>query len=269
MLARLLKTDPRWLFLGFFSAVIFDTFYFDHHVKTFFQLAAAVAGALGSDVLLNRLKLGEWIFPRSGLVSSCGTFMLITGPYVWPFFLLGFLAMYSKHFVTFRGRHVFNPVAFGAILCLVYLQDYVQNGASSWSGNFIMLPFLTFFGALLTLQARTFLISISYLGAFFLIQHFYLSSILPANAAAFASPPFMLFVFFMISDPKTGPQNRLGQLCYGVTVAVIESYFLANAKLSGGVWALLIVNLAYQVARPLLLDILSLLKVVGRDGAVT
>lgn len=257
MLNAFRKIDPRYLFLCFFLGVFADAFCFGINMKTKTQLLCAILGALGTDIVFNRLRHGKWIFPLSGLVSSCGTFMLISSPYNWPFFLLGFLATYSKHFVTFAGRHVFNPVNFGAAFCLFYLQDFVQSGSSSWSGNFFMLPYLVLFGTLLVMKANSLIICLSYLAAFALVHFLYLAPHLPVNIASFSSPPFMLFIFFMISDPKTTPRQLLPQIAFGASIAVVEGYFKISRILNGGIWALLIVSLVYLFLIPLIKQTLT------------
>jgi Na+-translocating ferredoxin:NAD+ oxidoreductase RnfD subunit len=38
-------------------------------------------------------------------------------------------------------------------------------------------------------------------------------------------PPFQLFIFFMITDPRTSPSTRTGRIAYALTVAVIDHLF--------------------------------------------
>lgn len=254
MLNKIKSIDARYLFLFFFIGVFVDAFCFKIYMKSYSQLGFSIIGALGTDILINRIKKGRFIFPLSGLISSCGTFILISSPYNWPFLVLGALAIYSKHFIVFRGKHIFNPVNFGAALTLYYLHEYVQGGAGSWSGNFFMIPYLTALGCLLVWKAGSLPICLSYLGSFFLTDLFFLKDELPVNIASFASPPFFLFVFFMISDPATTPRRLRSQLLFGFLVAAVEGYFKLNRVFNGGLWSLLVVSLAFNFLYPLLLE---------------
>ena len=52
---------------------------------------------------------------------------------------------------------------------------------------------------------------------------------------------FILFAFYMISDPKTNPDSRGGRILFGITVALLAFYirfglFIPNAP----IWALVI-----------------------------
>ncbi len=257
MLDKIRRVDPRILFVGFFLGVFADAFLFQTFMKSPWQLLAAVVGALGTDIGFNYLRHRKWTFPQSGLVSSCGSFALISGAAIWPFFALGFLAIYSKHFVTYAGKHIFNPVNFGACLVLFYCNDVVQNGGSTWSGNYFMIPYLIIVGTLLTLVAGRFTISASYLGFFWLLDHFYLGQHLPANITAFAAPPFMLFIFFMISDPKTTPRIWWQQMLFALAVVLIEGAFKMNRIPNGVIWSLLITSGVYGALIPVLKDLLA------------
>ncbi len=267
MLDKIRKIDPRYLFLLFFLGVFADAFLFHTHMKSPWQLLAAVAGALGTDVLFNYFRHKKWTFPQSGLVSSCGTFTLISSPIVWPYFLLGFLAIYSKHFITFSNKHIFNPVNFGACLVLFYCNDVVQNGGSTWSGRYFMIPYLLLVGTFLTLVAGRFIVSASYLAFFWLFDYFYLGQHLPANITSLAAPPFMLFIFFMISDPKTTPKVWWHQMLFAAAVVFIEGMFKLNRIPNGVLWALLITCALYAVIIPLAKEMAMKLMVPQGQGA--
>ncbi len=255
MLNKIKSIDPRYLFLLFFLGVFFDTFYFPTFMKSPAQLALAIIGALGTDILLNFIRHKKWIFPQSGLVSSCGTFMLISSPSYWPFFLLGFLAIYSKHFITWNGRHIFNPVNFGAALVLFYCNDCVQNGASTWSGNFFMIPYLATVGILLTFIAGRLIVSLSYLTFFVMFHHLYLGQFLPANITSLAAPPFMLFIFFMISDPRTSPGKWWHQVLFALAIVIMEGMFKLNKIPNGVLWSLLMASFVYNALIPMMKDL--------------
>ncbi len=254
MLNRIRSVDPRWLFLLFFSGVFYDAFFFETNMKTGWQLLLAIIGALGTDILFNYFRHRKWVFPQSGLVSSCGTFILISSPINWPFFVLGFLAIYSKHFLTYNGKHIFNPVNFGACLVLFYCNDSVQNGSSTWSGHFFMIPYLITVGILLTLVARRVVISLSYLAFFVMFHYAYLGQFLPANIYGLYAPPFMLFIFFMISDPKTTPNEWWRQVLFALSVVIIEGVSKLNKIPNGVLWSLLIVSFCHNAIIPMAKD---------------
>lgn len=135
--------------------------------------------------------------------------------------LAGLLAAASKYLVAVRGRHIFNPAAFGAVgVTLLGL-----GAAAWWAANPAMLPAVLICTILILYRTRKLP-----MGALFLVVAV---GILVVRLAAggmeaasalqlvFESYPVLFLLGFMLTEPLTLPPRRWQQLLVAVVVAVV------------------------------------------------
>jgi enediyne biosynthesis protein E5 len=266
LLSRLRKIDNRYLFLMFFIPVLGDHLVFGTHLRTVDELLVVIAACVGFDILFNLIRHRVWTFPLSGLVTACGTFMLVWSPFYWPYVVAGFLAPYSKQFITFRGRHVFNPTSFGVGTTIYFLKDYAVNGGSFWSGYFILIPYLWIVGILLTIKARRLPVSLAFAISYVVINLLFFYGRSPENLVVMAAPAYILYIFFMISDPKTTPSSLWGQIAFGTALAALDGFLKTQRVLSAQLWSLMVLNVVYSVAIPLIKDLFPKGEVARSEG---
>ena len=212
-----------------------------------FLLGAAVVlsfmGALAFDpyallfstsVLLAVSALTNWIFARTfgvpSNVESTYISALILALIITPLqsyndlWFLGWasvLAMASKYILSFKGKHLFNPVAFGVVV--TYFA--INQSASWWVGDAAMLPFVLVGGLLLVRKLRRFEMVGSFLGAGLL-------TILAAsviNGQDFITAvqrvvlysPFLFFAIALLTEPLTAPPTRKLRLIYAAFVGIL------------------------------------------------
>jgi enediyne biosynthesis protein E5 len=191
------------------------------------QSAFAIAGALATQVVCARL-FDQRIDLRSALITGLSLSLLLRADTPWLSGLAGAIAISSKFLLRVDGKHVWNPAGF-AIVVLLFTSDGVwispgQWGASIWFGA------LVGFLAVLVLQAA----QRADIALFFLTSHaallvgraLWLGDPLAIPLHQMQSGSLLIFAFFMISDPRTTPDSRLGRLLFAVAVAVL-AHFLA------------------------------------------
>ncbi|GAB3545834.1 hypothetical protein GCM10027404_05070 [Arthrobacter tumbae] len=135
--------------------------------------------------------------------------------------LAGLLAAASKYLIAVRGRHIFNPAAFGAAaVTLLGL-----GAAAWWAANPAMLPLVLICTILILYRTR----KLS-MGAVFLVLAV---GILVVRLAAggtdpiaalqlvFVSYPVLFLLGFMLTEPLTLPPRRWQQLLVAAVVAVV------------------------------------------------
>jgi ferredoxin-NADP reductase len=127
----------------------------------------------------------------------------------------------SKHLLAWHGRHVFNPVAIGAVLVTVLH----LGGATWWVATPVLLPLILVGGALVVLRTRTLEVAlpvaaIPIAGTALLITGFG-TPLLPALGSAVASYPYLFLAVFMATEPLTLPPRRGQRLLVGVVVGVV------------------------------------------------
>ena len=127
------------------------------------------------------------------------------------------LAMASKYLLAWKGKHIFNPVAFGAVASAVLL----GQGASWWVGTpWMVVP--TLIGGLLVLKKiRRF-----EMAGIFLITYLLLTSLVSDDFVLqrhiidpLLHSPILFFALVMLVEPLTSPVTKKMQIIYGIVIA--------------------------------------------------
>ncbi|HLZ14984.1 MAG TPA: hypothetical protein VKQ34_03245 [Candidatus Saccharimonadales bacterium] len=135
--------------------------------------------------------------------------------------LAGILAIASKYMVAWRGKHIFNPAAFGAVV--VGLFGLVN--ATWWVGNKYMLPFTLVLGLLVIRKMRRFQLVTVF--ALVTIAEMLIIGVHHGRAAqeiitqSVSAWPSVFFASIMLTEPATMPPKRGPRLVFGVLVAVL------------------------------------------------
>lgn len=164
--------------------------------------------------------------------------------------LAGLLALASKYILVIRGKHVFNPAAFGVAATALFL----GQSATWWvGGNSPMLPFVLIGGILVVRKIRRSDLVLAFLGSALLstlapvvIEG---GAILPALTTTLIHASLFFFAFVMLTEPQTTPPRRLGRVLYGALIGfffapwvhIFSVYFTPElALLLGNVFSYLI-----------------------------
>lgn len=127
----------------------------------------------------------------------------------------------AKFAVAWRGKHIFNPAAFGAALTALLL-----NESASWwaAGNLPLLPVVAIGGLLVARKLKRFDLVLAYLAA--AAAATFLASggttfLGEAEGTLLYSP--LLFVgFIMLTEPLTTPPSRAMRIAYGALVGALS-----------------------------------------------
>ncbi len=163
---------------------------------------------------------------RSALITGLSLSLLLRANAPWLLAIAGVIAIASKFLLRLDGRHIWNPAGF-AIVVLLLTSSGVWISPGQWGSNIWFASLLAFF-AILVLQAS----QRSDIALFFLGSH---AALLVARAAWLGDPlaiplhqiqsgSLLIFTFFMISDPRTTPDSRLGRLLFALAVALLGHY---------------------------------------------
>jgi Na+-transporting NADH:ubiquinone oxidoreductase subunit NqrB len=136
-------------------------------------------------------------------------------------------AMASKYLVAVRGRHLFNPAAFGAALAGIGLHRTV----SWWVGDYaLLLPVIVLGGALILTRLRYYemmaAFAVMVLGIS--VAHGNVSSLAGVGRSLSVMGIHSMFCFFglvMLTEPRTAPLGRWRQIVYGAFVGLLFSPF--------------------------------------------
>jgi enediyne biosynthesis protein E5 len=180
---------------------------------------------------------------RSAIITCLSLTLLLRADNLIAHPLAAAFAISSKSIVRFRGKHLFNPATFGIIFAIVFVPGaWVSPG--QWGQDVAVAGWVVMLGMLVTNRARrgdiswTFLAF--YLGALALRVEF-LGQRFAVWTHQLESGALLLFAFFMISDPMTGPNSRRGRIAHAAIVAAIAyAWQVGFYRTNGLIWALFI-----------------------------
>lgn len=191
-------------------------------------LLATLAVAVGTSYLAGRLLAA--IFRTTAHTDSA----IITGLLLFFLFfpstnpadlaslaLTAAIAMASKYLIAWRGRHIFNPAAIGAvIIALTHL-----NSAVWWVATPYLLPVVAIAAFLVLYRTRRIAFAAVFvvLAVALIVGRLILAGQDPllALSTAFTSYPVVFFAGFILSEPLTMPPRRAQQLVMAVLVALL------------------------------------------------
>jgi hypothetical protein len=216
-------------------------------------LLTVAAGCLLDMALHWLLRERVLIVPLSAYISALSLALLLNYSHdSWLLFLPVYLTIGSKYLLTYQGAHVFNPSMFGITLSLLLSGDLVSAApAYQWGGTVAMSVFIvTTALTLFVFRIGRSALILSFLG-FYLVQigvrAYVMRWYLPWEALLFGtltSAPFFLFVFFMITDPKTSPSGRLAQVATAFALVAVDMLFHIVSHLYTFFYAAFVVALA-------------------------
>jgi enediyne biosynthesis protein E5 len=189
---------------------------------TFLAILATVA----MEIFLSRFVVGRWPHLASAYISGISVGILIKSHYLWPFILCGLISITSKYVLRIGRRHLWNPSNFGVTMMLFLAGDHVAS-LSVQSGNELWPILLVWvLGSLILYRLGLLHIPLVFLSVFIPLA-FLRSSVTgnpwQAELAPVTWPMFQLYIFFMITDPKTITRRRWTQCLVVIIIAIVET----------------------------------------------
>ena len=188
----------------------------------------AIVTAIVVEALLSRLVVGKWPHLASAYVTGISVGMLVRSPEFWPFALASAISIVSKYVIRVDGRHLFNPSNLGIVAMLLLASDTVAGLSVQWGNNMLPIVAVWCFGAAIIASLGLFHITFTYVASFLVFSfvrsavtgHPWLSEVAPITG-----PMYQLFIFFMITDPRTIVRPKWGQSLVAFLVAAVEAMF--------------------------------------------
>jgi Na+-transporting NADH:ubiquinone oxidoreductase subunit NqrB len=242
--AALLR-DPRILQIAFLSAFLATGVAWLGFELPLWQPPLIIATALGTQWALTHLTGAPPSGYRSPLISSLGLSLLLRTDVPWIPVLAAFAAIASKFIIRFRGKHIFNPTNFGLAVAMLSTPR-AWCSPSQWGDNAALIAWLAILGLAVAHRAFRSDISLAFLGSWLLLKAsrvIYLGQKLPVLVHQLSAGSLILFAFFMISDPKTTPDSRLGRVLYATIVASFAFYWQHGLwKQNALIWSLFLLS---------------------------
>jgi hypothetical protein len=205
----------------------------------------AIGTAIATELILGRIFLGKWPNLASAYISGISVGILIRSPGFWPYALCAAIAITSKYVLRFNGRHLWNPSNFGICVMLFLASESVATLSIQWGNNIWPMVVIWILGSAILWRARRLQISATYVVSFLalaFVRAWITHDPWQSEIAPITGPEYQLFIFFMITDPRTTLRSRTGQCIVAFAVAVVEMFLRLDQSVYAPLYALFLVG---------------------------
>ena len=205
----------------------------------------AIASAMAFELVLSRLMFRKWPVLASAYITGISVGILIRSPEYWPYALTAAIAITSKYVIRWHGRHLWNPSNFAISAMLLLAPEFVATLSIQWGNSIWPMLIVWVLGAFITWRVKRFHITATYVVSFVALAgvrtlitgHPFLAEVAPITG-----PMYQLYIFFMITDPKTTVKSKRGQILVAFLVAVAELGFRLAQNVDAPYFALTVVG---------------------------
>ena len=193
------------------------------------RLALALATCMATEAVLSWFDRGKIVNLQSAYISGISLTLLIKpqGAALWPFAFGGFLAISSKYVLRYRDNHLWNPTNFAITRAAarrarprVGAESSVRQRPHDEPRDLDLRP--DHRRARRRLAHHAHLSSRAFCSSAALARLLLGQPVLP-EIAPITGPMYQLFVFFMITDPRTVVKGRRKQIVVAVLIAIMET----------------------------------------------
>jgi enediyne biosynthesis protein E5 len=230
-LSRFFSAENRYLPPMFLTTILLVGQLSYGLLESFSRTALAIGVSMLLELALGRLFYGKFPHLASSYISGISVGILIRSPAFWPYALCGAISIMSKYVIRWKGRHLWNPSNFAICAMLLLAQvgaappDAVSTLSIQWGNDIWPLLIVWTLGAFIMYRVKLFHITATYVVSFLafaalrslITGHVFLSEVSPITG-----PMYQLFIFFMITDPRTTVKRKWAQCLVAFLVAAME-----------------------------------------------
>jgi Na+-translocating ferredoxin:NAD+ oxidoreductase RnfD subunit len=242
---RKIRFDNRYIAPLFITCILLAGHLSYGILESYKKTALAIIAAIITELILGRIFFGKWLNLASAYITGISVGILVRSPAYWPYALCSVISIMSKYVLRVKGRHIWNPSNFGIAVLLFLAAETVAVLSIQWGNNYWSLLVIWILGSIIIWRARRFHISATYVASFFLfalLRSWITGDPLLAEIAPITGPMYQLFVFFMITDPKTTVRSRTGQCVVAFCVALAEFILRLDQVVYAPIFALFFVG---------------------------
>jgi Na+-transporting NADH:ubiquinone oxidoreductase subunit NqrB len=243
--------DNRYIAPAFITCILLVGHLSFGILESYPKTLLAIGTAIGLELVLGRIFFHKWVHPASAYISGISVGILVRSPAFWPYALCAAISITSKYVLRIKGRHIWNPSNFGISVMLFLAAETVATLSIQW-GNYL-LPMLVIWalGSVIIWRLHRFHITGIYVAsfiAFAFLRSWMTGSPWQSEIAPITGPMYQLFIFFMITDPKTTVRTKRGQILVVFLVALLEMVLRLEQIVYAPFYALFIVGPSAMLA---------------------
>jgi Na+-translocating ferredoxin:NAD+ oxidoreductase RnfD subunit len=222
------KLDQRYLVAFLITLVLLAAQLRYHMFGGYERLALSLAVCVATEAALSWFDRGKVINLLSAYISGISLTLLTKpqGGALWPFIIGGFLAISSKYVLRYRDNHLWNPTNFAICALLLVAPSRVSVLSHQFGNDLATNLVIWVFGLFIAARVGVLHITLTYIASFLVLNSLRAAlmgqAILP-EIAPITGPMYQLFLFFMITDPRTVVKGRGRQIVVAILIAVMET----------------------------------------------
>src|SRR5271154_5560797 len=221
----LFSLDNRYIAPAFITCILLAGHLSFGILESYQKTLLAIGCSIAAELILGRTMTGKWPHLASAYITGISVGILLRSPAFWPYALCSAISITSKYVLRVKGRHIWNPSNFGISVMLFLAAETVATLSIQW-GNYL-LPMLVIWalGSVIIWRLRRFHITLIYVvsfTAFAFLRSYITGSPWQSEIAPLTGPMYQLFIFFMITDPKTTVRAKSWQCVVVAIVAFVE-----------------------------------------------
>jgi hypothetical protein len=228
-----------------------------HFELSIAQILISLVTAAVLEVAITFRKQHVLMWPASALLTGNGVAFVLRVPGTvhgdwwstrgwWIFAGTSAISLLSKYVLVWRGAHIFNPSNIGLVICFLALGrtraaplDFWWGPMSGWLvlalsvivvGGFAILRRLSLLRVALGFWAA-FAVALAVVAAagHAMVARWHLGPVTGFHfwAVLVTSPEVLVFLFFMITDPKTAPRGGRARVVYAVSLGLLGALLIA------------------------------------------
>jgi Na+-transporting NADH:ubiquinone oxidoreductase subunit NqrB len=207
------------------------------------QVAVTIASALAAQAGFEWAIAGRPSVSglKSALVSSLSLCLLLRTDVLALAAVGSVMAVGSKFTVRVGNKHLFNPTNI-ALVVLVAVSDRVWISPGQWGSETALAFLFASAGLMVVHRAARADVTLAFMACYAALlvgRSVWLNEPLTIPLHRLEGGAFLLFSFFMISDPKTTPDSRWGRILFASLVAAgAANVQFRLFRTNGFLWAL-------------------------------
>ena len=251
------------------------------------QILLSLATCAILEIAITARRQHVWMWPASALLTGNGVAFILRVPGTqhgdwwslrgwWIFVGTAAVSLLSKYVITWRGGHVFNPSNFGLVLCFVALGRTRAEPLDFWWGPMswwlaLSLAIIVTGGFLILRRLKLLVVALGFWVSFAagiavlclmghtMVARWHLGPIEGWHFwwVLLTSPEVLVFLFYMITDPKTAPREQGPRLRYAVAIGLLATLLIAPMQTEYATKVALLASLAVVCAARPVLDVLK------------
>src|SRR5580704_2484734 len=244
-LKRFFSMENRYLAPIFITCILLAGHLSFGILESYKKTLLAIVVSIATEMLLGQIFYRKWLHPASAYITGISVGILVRSPAFWPYALCSAISITSKYVLRVKDRHIWNPSNFGISVMLFLAAGTVASLSIQW-GNYLW-PMLVIWGlgSVIIARLHRFHITGIYVAsfiAFAFVRSWMTGSPWLAEVAPITGPMYQLFIFFMITDPKTTVRTKRGQCIVVFLVALLEMILRLGQVVYAPFYALFIVG---------------------------